>query len=292
MSASETASVDVRGRLASLSAELRLMEGLNALWLFGSHALGKATPLSDVDIAYLLDDNVAGEKREGLETKLYTTISFALKTDKFSFVDISTAPSWLAWSIISEGQLLICRNLKAVAEIKERIYRFAPDIRLCRRTGNIWFLEALSMDQIGVDKDRIVDFLRGIHEDIRDLRRKRDISKSGYLNSRDTQAVVERRLQTAIESCINIGNHIISRLGLRSPQDYADVFRRLGEEGILSSDITDRMMDMAKLRNLLVHLYWRIEHERIYNSLPRRIAALEEFCRQIAEWLKGLDGQS
>ena len=54
-----------------------------------------------------------------------------------------------------------------------------------------------------------------------------------YLQTRDVQAIVERRLQTAIESCLNIGNHLIARLGLRPPQDYGDVFRILRDAYIL-----------------------------------------------------------
>jgi uncharacterized protein YutE (UPF0331/DUF86 family) len=103
------------------------------------------------------------------------------------------------------------------------------------------------------------------------------------------QAIVERRLQTAIESCLNIGNHIIARLGLRAPQDYGDVFRILRDAHILPPELAEAMVDMARFRNLLVHLYWQIDYERIYDSLQGRLASLETFASHIGRWLQDQD---
>lgn len=99
--------------------------------------------------------------------------------------------------------------------------------------GNAAFLEGLIIADMRVDKDKVTEFLRLMSNDLQDLREQAQVSKEVYLADRNRQAIVERRLQTAIESAINIGNHLIARLGLRAPQDYANVFRILGEAGIL-----------------------------------------------------------
>lgn len=133
----------------------------------------------------------------------------------------------------------------------------------------------------------MIEFVRLITEDLKDLRGKAQVPKEVYAKTRDLQAVVERRLQTAIERCISTGNHLIARLGFRAPSDYSDVFRILGEAQILSFELAQQMGDMAKFRNLLVHVYWEIDHEQVYDRLSQRIAALEAFTRQIVQWLKG-----
>jgi uncharacterized protein YutE (UPF0331/DUF86 family) len=91
---------------------------------------------------------------------------------------------------------------------------------------------------------------------------------------------------TAIESCLNISNHLIARLGLRPPQDYGDVFRILRDAYILPAECAEAMVDMARFRNLLVHLYWQLDYERIYDSLQGRLASLEAFASHIARWLQ------
>jgi uncharacterized protein YutE (UPF0331/DUF86 family) len=45
------------------------------------------------------------------------------------------------------------------------------------------------------------------------------------------------------------------------------------------------MADMARLRNLIVHLYSTIDHTRIHESLPRRTATLESFVEEVGRWL-------
>jgi Uncharacterized conserved protein len=286
---------DIEERLKLLPERVASVEGLIALWLFGSFARGEATPISDVDLAYLPDERLQGDELERFETDLYILISDTLRTDEFTFVNIRKAPAFFAWKILVEGKLLFCRNYILVAKLQELTCRIAPDVFWLRHVGNEEFLEmwlgGKEMSKLPVDRDRIVSFLRLISNDIKDVEECSKVDLDTFLNSRSLQAIVERRLQTATESCINIGNHIISRLGLRAPQDYADVFRVLMEEKILSDDLAQQMMDMAKFRNLLVHIYWEIDHRRVYESLPQRIETLRKFAKRIAEWMKESQGE-
>jgi hypothetical protein len=85
---------------------------------------------------------------------------------------------------------------------------------------------------------------------------------------------------------VNIGNHMAARLGFRPPQDSADVFHILGENQLLPWDLAQAMMDLARFRNLLVQVYWTIDHQRVFDALPARIETPEAFARQVAQWLK------
>jgi uncharacterized protein YutE (UPF0331/DUF86 family) len=148
------------------------------------------------------------------------------------------------------------------------------------------FLEVVDVPDSKIDKDRVTEFLRLLSGDLNTLREKTEIPKEVYRGSRDIQAIVERRLQTAMESCINVGNYLIARLGLRPPADYADVFRVMGEAQLLPAELIDQMTDMARFRNLLVHVYWAIDHEKVYDSLRSRLATLEAFASHISRWVK------
>jgi len=46
------------------------------------------------------------------------------------------------------------------------------------------------------------------------------------------------------------------------------------------------MVDIARFRNLLVHLYWPLDHERIYDSLQGRLASVEVFSSHSGRWLQ------
>lgn len=277
---------DIEERLKELPKRLAALDGLVALWLFGSFARGEATPVSDVDLAYLSAEGLAEEALERFETLLYGAISRALRTDEFALVNLRRAPAFFAWQVLKEGKLLLCRDKEAIAVVAEAIYHRAPDAYWLRRIGHADFLEAFGVPNPTVDKNRLTSFLRLISDDLQALREKAQVPKGVYTSSRDIQAIVERRLQTATESALNIGNHLIARLGLQAPQDYADVFRILGEVKVLPWELAEEMMDMARFRNLLVHVYWEIDQVRVYDSLPVRLATLEAFAQTIARWLK------
>ena len=277
---------DIGERLKALPDRVAGIVGLNALWLFGSFVRGEATPISDVDLAYLPDATLTGDALDGFETHLYSTIAGILHTDEFTFVNLRRAPDYFSWQVLQEGRLLVCRDFLAVAQLAEMIYGSAPDTRALRRAGNLDFLEAVDVPDSKIEKDRVTEFLRLLSDDLKTLREKTEIPKEIYRGSRDLQAIVERRLQTATESCINVGNHLIARLGLRPPADYADVFRVMGEAQLLPADLIDQMTDMARFRNLLVHVYWAIDHEKVYDSLRSRLATLEAVASHISRWVK------
>lgn len=277
---------DIVERLKELPERLASQERLLALWLFGSLARNEATPISDVDLAYLPDASMEGRAREQFETELYCSIADTLHTDEFTFVNLRQTPAFFAWRIITEGKLVLCHDAMAVATVTESIYRLAADHHWLRHVGNEEFLKGIGMPNSPVDKDRGTEFLRLISEDLQALQGKAHVSRDTYVNSRDLQAIVERRLHTATEGCINIGNHLVARLALRAPQDYADVFRVLADADILPREFVQQMMEMATLRDLLVHVYWAVDHERVYASLPARLATLESFVRHLARWLQ------
>jgi len=278
--------LDIAERLKDLPDRVAGIAGLNALWLFGSFARGEATPISDVDLAYLPDETLTGDVLDRFETELYCAIASALHTDEFSFVNLRRAPAYLVWRVVTEGRLLLCRDEEASAVVKASAFQRFPDSRWYARER--WqaldgWLEGKGM---AVDKDRVYSLLDGIREEMGFLDEIAALSREAYLLDKRTQRLTERCLQRAAEGCISIGNHLNARLGWRSPSDYADVFRVLGETKILPTAIAQEMMDMARFRNLLVHVYWAIDHERVYDSLERRNATVKALAGHIAVWLR------
>jgi uncharacterized protein YutE (UPF0331/DUF86 family)/predicted nucleotidyltransferase len=249
--------------------------------LFGSFARGEATPVSDVDLAYL----ASGDPDE-VRGRLYDVVVEALGTDEVTLADVQRLPAPVAWQVLAEGRPLVLRDLERVARWVEELLRVAPEVLRLRADGNTDFLRGVLMASDDVDRERVVELLRAVSADLNDLREKARMGREDFLASRDAQAVVERRLQTAVEGCLNVGNHLVARKRLGVPRDYADVFRILGRAGVLSPELVEAMADMARLRNLIVHLYSTIDHARIHESLPRRIATLESFVEEVGRWLE------
>lgn len=93
-------------------------------------------------------------------------------------------------------------------------------------------------------------------------------------------------LQTAIETCIDIGNHIISSEGYRAPRDYRDVFTILEENGVVRSVQADNLRQMAGLRNRLVHLYWEIDDKLIFQFLQTNLSDFTEYNQAVLDFIQ------
>ncbi len=89
-----------------------------------------------------------------------------------------------------------------------------------------------------------------------------------------------------MEAAVDLCQHLVARGGGRLPSDYADCFTSLQEMGVLPADLVVRLRRMARFRNLLVHLYWKVDNREVYRILRENLSDLTEFREVIAEWLK------
>ena len=88
-----------------------------------------------------------------------------------------------------------------------------------------------------------------------------------------------------IESLIDICNRIIAKQKLGSPEDYADVVRLMKGKGVIEETLAQRLIQMVKFRNMLVHVYWKIENDKVYQYLTENLEDFESFKRAIRAYL-------
>jgi len=90
-------------------------------------------------------------------------------------------------------------------------------------------------------------------------------------------------LQVAIETCLDVANHIIAAERFRAPKDYADAFTVLEENNILGKMIGQKLRQMAKFRNRLVHLYGEIDDAFVYEFIINDIKDIQFFRKMIIQ---------
>ena len=60
----------------------------------------------------------------------------------------------------------------------------------------------------------------------------------------------------------------------------------LGKNDILTADFAQKIMPMARFRNRLVHLYWEVDNENIYEIMQNDLDDFTGFATQISEFVK------
>jgi uncharacterized protein YutE (UPF0331/DUF86 family) len=66
------------------------------------------------------------------------------------------------------------------------------------------------------------------------------------------------------------------------PEDYAGCFAGLARAGVIPEALSGRLQQMAKFRNVRVHVYWNLDYGRVFDSIETDLDDLAEFSRTIA----------
>ena len=90
-------------------------------------------------------------------------------------------------------------------------------------------------------------------------------------------------LQVSIECCLDVASHVIASERYRAPKDYADTFKVLEEQEVVSRQLAHKLQQMAKFRNRLVHLYGEIDDQAVYRIAREDLTDIEDFKTAILE---------
>jgi uncharacterized protein YutE (UPF0331/DUF86 family) len=122
-----------------------------------------------------------------------------------------------------------------------------------------------------------------IEESVSRLEEFRSLSLDAFLSDRDALDVASYRLLIAIEASLALCYHVSAKRMRKVPEEYAACFGLLSEAGLLSEDLTKRLQQMARLRNLLVHVYWKIDYSRLYTVIRDDLGDLRAFAAAMAQ---------
>ncbi len=143
------------------------------------------------------------------------------------------------------------------------------------KTGsNLYLNHNLIMEKIA-DIERSVSFIDKIAL----------MEKETFLSDMIVISGTKYQLILAMEAAQNICSHLAARVAKEVPESYADCFRIMAENGILSKSLALKMASMAKFRNLLVHQYGRVDDGAVYRIIKTDVGDIIGFADEIKSFL-------
>jgi uncharacterized protein YutE (UPF0331/DUF86 family) len=136
-----------------------------------------------------------------------------------------------------------------------------------------------------MDKDGVLNHLRELSAALDDWERYKDIDLEDLKRDRDKMNMVLHAMLVAIQSSIDISNHLIAENKLKKPLTYREAFEILNESGLISLPLSESMSDLAGFRNVLVHIYWKLDLDEIFSILQNDLDQIREFERTIKKML-------
>ncbi|OGU29018.1 MAG: hypothetical protein A2057_09645 [Ignavibacteria bacterium GWA2_35_9] len=137
-----------------------------------------------------------------------------------------------------------------------------------------------------IDKQKIESLFKELDTYLKEVKQLSLLSEVEYLTNVRNIYSGRYLLQISIETCINIGNHIISREALGIPKDYSDTFRILQSNNIISTSLLERLILMTRFRNRIVHLYWDIDDKLVLEIIKNNYEDFINYRTEILEHLK------
>jgi uncharacterized protein YutE (UPF0331/DUF86 family) len=135
------------------------------------------------------------------------------------------------------------------------------------------------------EKETVLRLVSQLHNALGRLESLQKLSQENFVKDPDKIGSCKYQFIVAIESCIDICNHIIARNGYRVPEDYGDTFKVMAEAGIIDEAFSSELRNMAKFRNRLVHLYWEVNDEQVYDILQTRLKDFKKLIKALCAFL-------
>ncbi len=132
-----------------------------------------------------------------------------------------------------------------------------------------------------INKELIIKKIEEINSFLDLLENYKDLEMDKFLNDRNVVDATKFRLINIMEACMNICSHIVIKMFNKIPESYGDCFKILGEKGIIDKELSINLIKMAKFRNLLIHLYSKVDDSEIYKILKQNLVDIKKFMQEI-----------
>jgi uncharacterized protein YutE (UPF0331/DUF86 family) len=136
-----------------------------------------------------------------------------------------------------------------------------------------------------VDRNKLASLFGEVNRAADTLSRYRELSNEQLLENAERLGNIKYLFIVAIEGCIDICNHLAARGFQKTPESYAQCFQLLKEGKVVDADLAGRMARLARFRNLLVHLYWKVDDEKVVEVLRTEPEILKSFVAAVARFV-------
>ncbi|MEM2049807.1 MAG: DUF86 domain-containing protein [Thermoproteota archaeon] len=130
-----------------------------------------------------------------------------------------------------------------------------------------------------VDGDVLRSRISDVNSTISELQRL--ASKPFMQLSIDEKYSIRYNIVVLVESVVSICMHIAVEAYVKTPATYREAVKIVAER--LNLSLAGELESLVGLRNLLVHRYWPVEDEKVYEAVKNNFKCVEELLGKVRE---------
>lgn len=136
----------------------------------------------------------------------------------------------------------------------------------------------------------IINKLQRMQEYLTQIDKWLDFPDEEILNDSKSLSAIERNFQLIVDAAIDINTTIIQEENLQSADDYQGTFTLVVKCGALSYDLAFKIASSVGLRNLLVHVYEKVDRDKEVHDIKRGIGQYREYMKEIFAYVEKKQG--
>jgi uncharacterized protein YutE (UPF0331/DUF86 family)/predicted nucleotidyltransferase len=272
--------------------EIFKRHGVSFGYLFGSILLDEAIP-QDIDLGVYI------EKPSRYIMDYYTDIYFDLcdlfQADNIDLLMLNNTDIVFKYTVINTGKLIYFDDQDVLDNfIQDTIFLY-EDTRGVRKESQAVLFETIRegflMYKKALNLERIELFFRNMRNAIKKiiLLRGKFNSLEEFLSEEfsDDRELCVHYLRLALEPVLDICRHIIAVRDYTIPDmEKENLIDVLGREKVLPKDFTKKIRGMQGMRNAIVHVYWNLDYEKIYQMITENLEDFEAFAKYILKFIE------
>jgi uncharacterized protein YutE (UPF0331/DUF86 family) len=137
-----------------------------------------------------------------------------------------------------------------------------------------------------METDVILNKLESLVLCARRIESKRPVDLETLEHDIDVQDIIVVNLERAVQTCVDIGTHLLSDYTVSSPLTMADVFRAMAEKGLIDTVLSERLVRAVGFRNIAVHQYQSINWKIVYSIITSQMDDFRLFAGSVGKLTK------
>lgn len=112
------------------------------------------------------------------------------------------------------------------------------------------------------------------------------------LGDEDLRDILSNNLSQAVQGAFDVAAHIISHIGAKVPDTYAEGFELLASAGVIAPGLARQLILASGLRNRLQHQYQTVDWGVVHASIRERLGDFDSFVGAIRTYLDSGDADA
>ena len=138
-------------------------------------------------------------------------------------------------------------------------------------------------EPMAIDIEKIKQRITEIKENIEKIKKYSSIPEDEFWEDERNILSIKHLLLESIEACGNICVHILAKKIFKASSSFAECFENLYKSKVIDKDLSDKLIKMARFRNVLVHRYWQINDQKILDYAKNNLGDFNHFLKAIIQ---------